>query len=541
MKTLKSDIRFSTDHLIGVFSFLLLIAISAATNFPMFKSWFGIIDDHMVIEQLRPLDHISLLNLPHRLITDTEIGDFGNYPRYRPFYYLLKFILISVLGDLAGGYYIFRAFVQSLCCFLLFRVLSPVSSNHAISKWAQLPTVCAGLLISIGLLSLSSWTDITLRLGPSELELTFGVLLTCYALFHLLRLNTTGQFTLGNRNYLLLCLGVFIAVGAKENGLVTVVPLIIVTIFHYKSFVRGSIVNITALIFVVFQTLLVLSNTMIVIARGSDVYGTPRSLNIMLNSLWTNATDSRFAVLIIATGLLIPLCRRTSYLSFGRLSLALFLDFLFLSEGVFYVGSPNALRYQILSQVCVLVVPSLALIGLTEQFVDRTRISLTKISLAYILVCFGLFSYLSPVDNLKFANQVARSNLQLTSIWRSEFDELQSKISTLEDVPVIINVLNPDGDYERIFSLVQFFRYAGLYNAIYIKNWTEQDPNNELTSRLALFSEAGSNEWEINPLSSLSSAKKSFCVFFNIDVNQLELTISTFLNEGCTDSQVIVS
>ena len=49
MKTLKSDIRFSTDHLIGVFSFLLLTVISAATNFPMFKSWFGIIDDHMVI------------------------------------------------------------------------------------------------------------------------------------------------------------------------------------------------------------------------------------------------------------------------------------------------------------------------------------------------------------------------------------------------------------------------------------------------------------------------------------------------------------
>ena len=204
MKISKSDIRFSTDHFIGVFSFFLILLISATTNFPMFKSWFSIIDDHMVIEQLRPLDHISLFNLAHKLISDTEIGDFGSYPRYRPFYYLLKFILISVLGDWAGGYYIFRTFVQAFCCFLLFRIFAPVSSNHATSKWSQLPIVCTGLLISVVLLSLSSWTDISLRLGPSELELTFGVLLTCYALFHLLRLNTTGQFTLGNRHYFLL-------------------------------------------------------------------------------------------------------------------------------------------------------------------------------------------------------------------------------------------------------------------------------------------------------------------------------------------------
>jgi len=542
MKVSKFDIRISTNYVTSVISFLTITLIAVTTNFPMFNSWFGIIDDHMVIEQLRPLDHLSFFNLPQKLISDTEIGDFGNYPRFRPFYYLLKFFLISILGDWAGGYYVFRSLVQALCCYLLFRVLVPASpSKNTTLKCPQLLIASIGLLISVGLLGLSSWTDITLRLGPSELELTFGVLLTCYALIQLLRLNTSGQFTLGHRHYLLLCLGVFIAVGAKENGLIVVIPFIIVTIFHYKSVVKGSIFNLISLIFVACQALLVLSNTLIVVARGSDVYGTPRSLNIMFESLKINTMDSKFALMILATGLLMLLFQRDSNFSFGRLSLALFFDLLFLSEAVFYTGSPNALRYQILSQICVLVVPSLAFIGLAEQFVFRTRISLTKISLAYILICFGLFSYLSPVDNLKFANQVAKSNLQLTSIWRSEFDELQSKISSLEDVPVIINVLNPNSDYERIFSLVQFFRYAGLNNAIYIKNWTEQDPNNGLTSRLALFSEAGSDEWEINPLSSLSSANKSFCVFFNIDVNQLELPISTFLNEGCTFSQVIVS
>ena len=535
MKTLKSDIRFSTDHLIGVFSFLLLTVISAATNFPMFKSWFGIIDDHMVIEQLRPLDHISLLNLPHRLITDTEIGDFGNYPRYRPFYYLLKFILISVLGDLAGGYYIFRAFVQSLCCFLLFRVLSPVSSNHAISKWAQLPTVCAGLLISIGLLSLSSWTDITLRLGPSELELTFGVLLTCYALFHLLRLNTTGQFTLGNRNYLLLCLGVFIAVGAKENGLVTVVPLIIVTIFHYKSFVRGSIINITALIFVVFQTLLVLSNTMIVIARGSDVYGTPRSLNTMLNSLWTNATDSRFAVLIIATGLLIPLCRRTSYLSFGRLSLALFLDFLFLSEGVFYAGSPNALRYQILTQVCLLLVPSLTLFGLVEHFADRSKILHPRMLITYVLICVGIFSYLSPIESLKFANQVAKSNSQITSIWRSELDELVTKLNDSNAANIVIHVFSPESDYERSYSTVQFVRQTGFDSSFYLKIWSDGTDNNLLRA-LRSFSEEGFTKWEIQPLSSLPFEKTSFCIMFAVKSEDFDEITRNYSDQHCLDS-----
>ena len=535
MKISKSDIRFSTDHLIGAFSFLLITLITAATNFPMFKSWFGIIDDHMVIEQLRPLDHISLFNLAHKLISDTEIGDFGSYPRYRPFYYLLKFVLISVLGDWAGGYYIFRAFVQAFCCFLLFRILSPVSSNHATSKWSQLPTVCAGLLISIGLLSLSSWTDITLRLGPSELELTFGVLLTCYALFHLLRLNTTGQFTLGNRNYLLLCLGVFIAVGAKENGLVTVVPLIIVTVFHYKSCVRGSIVNITALIFVAFQTLLVLSNTVIVIARGSDIYGTPRSLQTIFESLRTIATDTNFAVLIIATGLLILLCRLSSNLSYGRLSLALFLDFLFLSEGIFYAGSPNALRYQVLTQVCLLLVPSLTLFGLVEHFADRSKILLSRMLFAYVLICIGIASYLSPIKSLKFANQVASSNLQITSIWRSEIDELVTKLHDSNASNIVIHVFSPESEYERIYSTVQFVRQTGFDSSFYLKIWSDGTDNNLLRA-LRSYSEEGSAKWEIQPLSSLPIEKTSYCITFVVKTEDFDEITKNYSDQHCLES-----
>jgi hypothetical protein len=535
MKVSKLDIRISPNYVISAMSFLLITLIAVITNFPMFKSWFGIIDDHMVIEQLRPLDHLSFFNLPQKLISDTELGDFGNYPRFRPFYYLLKFFLISILGEWAGGYYVFRTLVQALCCFLLFRVFSPVSPINASSKFSQLPVTSVGLLISVCVLGLSSWTDITLRLGPSELELTFGVLLTCYALVHLLRLNTSGQFTLGHRHYFLICLGVFIAVGAKENGLVTVVPLIILTVLQYKSVVKGSIVNITSLIIVAFQTLLVLSNTVIVIARGADVYGTPRSLNIVLNSLWISATNSKFAVLIIATGLLILLSRRSSYLSLGRLSLALFLDFLFLSESVFYAGSPNALRYQILTQVCLVVVPSLALFGLMEYFADRSRISLSKSLIACLLIYSGIFSYLSPIESLKFANQVAKSNLQSTSIWRSEFEELVIKLHDYNASNVTIHVFSPESDYERIYSTVQFVRQTGFDSSIYLKIWSDGTDNNLLRD-LRTFSEEGFAKWEIHPLSSLPFEKTSFCIMFAIKTEGFDENTKNYFDQNCIDS-----
>ncbi len=532
MKISKLSIRLSTNHLTGVFSFLLIFLIATVTNFPIFKSWFGIIDDHMVIEQLQPLDHLSLFNLPQKLISDTEIGDFGSYPRYRPFYYLLKFILISVLGDWAGGYYIFRTFVQAFCCFLLFRILSPVSSKRLTSNRFQFLIDCTGLLISVGLLSLSSWADISLRLGPSELELTFGVLLTCYSLFHLLRLNTTDQFTLGHRHYLLLCVGVFIAVGSKENGLIAVIPLICMTIFHYKSVVKGSIVNLISLIFVACQTLLVLSNTMIVIARGSDLYGTPRSLKIILESLRINTTDSKFAVLIIATGLLILLSQRNFNLAFGRLSIALFLDLLFLSEGVFYTGSPDALRYQHLTQVCLLVVPSLALFGLFEYFADQDRGSHTKKFFAHALIICGLYLYLSPFENLEIARRVATSNMESTAIWRSEIDELTIDLQGSYASNIVIHLFNPDSDYERIYSTVQFVRQAGFGNSIFLKTWFD-GVDNDLSRSLRTFSDNGLAKWDIQPISSLILGKTSFCLMFGVTTDALDPATLAYFSQNC--------
>ena len=541
MRVLKSGIRVSTDHVISVISLLLIILISIITNQPIFKSWFGLIDDHMVIEQLRPLDHISFFNLPQKLISDTEIGDFGNYPRFRPFYYLLKFFLISVLGDWVGGYYIFRTLVQAFCCFLLLRVLLPTfHTNDTRSKGPQLSTVGVGLLISIGLLSLDAWTDITLRLGPSELELTFGVLLTAYALIHLLRLNPSNQMTLGHRNYILLCLGVFIAVGAKENGLVTVIPLTLITVFHYKSVVKGSKLNLISLILVGCQTLLVVSNTLIVIASGADVYGTPRSLNIVLDSLIASVTNSDFAVIVIATGLLVLLFQTGSVLSFGRLSLALFFDLLFLSESVFYAGSPDALRYQILSQVCLLVVPSLALFGFIEHFFTQTRISRTNKIFAHFLISFGLFSYLSPIDNLKFANQVAKSNLQLTSIWRSEFDELVIKFHDSNASNIVIHMFRVESDYERIYSTVQFVRQTGIDSSFYLKIWSDGTDNNLLRD-LRTFSEEGFAKWEIQPLSSLLLEKTSFCIMFGIKTEDFDEFARTYFDQNCIESFSITS
>jgi hypothetical protein len=222
-------------------------------------------------------------------------------------------------------------------------------------------------------------------------------------------------------------------------------------------------------------------------------------------------------------------------LSFARLSLALFLDVLFLSEGVFYAGSPNALRYQILTQVCLLVVPSLALFGLMEYFADRSRISLSKMLFAYAFIYIGIFSYFSPIESLKFANQVAKSNFQLTSIWRSEIKELVIKLQDSNASNVMIHVFNPESDYERIYSTVQFVRQTGFDSSFYLKIWSDGTDNNLLRD-LRSFSEEGFAKWEILPLSSLPFEKTSFCIMFIIKTDDFDEITRNYSDQHCLDS-----
>jgi hypothetical protein len=170
-----------------------------------------------------------------------------------------------------------------------------------------------------------------------------------------------------------------------------------------------------------------------------------------------------------------------------------------------------------------------------EYFADRSRISLSKSLIACLLIYSGIFSYLSPIESLKFANQVAKSNLQSTSIWRSEFEELVIKLHDYNASNVTIHVFSPESDYERIYSTVQFVRQTGFDSSIYLKIWSDGTDNNLLRD-LRTFSEEGFAKWEIHPLSSLPFEKTSFCIMFAIKTEGFDENTKNYFDQNCIDS-----
>lgn len=542
MKLLKRLQNLSSNEMLLVMFSLLLATISICVNFPMFGSWFGIIDDHIIVEQLRPNNPITIFNLPQRLLSDTEIGNFGNFPRFRPFYYLLKFLLISTFGDWTAGYYLFRTFLHTLCAILVFRIIFPSSQTDTEKSFLH-QTFLASLafLISASSLLVISWTDITLRLGPSEIELTFGVLLTAFACLQLMKISNV-QVKSNKRYFLLLCLGVIFAVGAKENGLITLLPFTYLATTKFRTLIPKSKAISFVFGLALFQSVLVLINSFLVIVRGKDVYDNPRTIETIFDALIERITNSEFSILLISTGLLLSLLYQNQNKKFHILFLVVFFDLIYLSEGVFYAGSPPALRYLILSQICVLVVPFITITEYLRNLPSALTITRFKFFPIYLSIFLGMYFFLQPIKQYEIYRDSARANLDYTEIWRNELDKIKSSLGQYPDASVAIGITNSGYDYERTFSLIQFIRYQGFENPIFLRIlFTETPVEDRLAEELKFLSDNGSTDWELTPINELNAEGDLFCFFFGIDINNINGSTKMFMNDRCHSNQILSS
>ena len=195
---------------------LTLFAISYWINSPMFGAWFGIIDDHMYISQLMPGNELKLWQIPRELL-DTELGSFGNTPRYRPTYWISQFIQTSIFGDSAGARYFIRSLSQAISSFLIYKIcLLRLKNTMVVGYFVNFERQLIALTIAISSIGLLSWGDITLRLGPGEADLVLGICISTYAAFLLIyegEVGTNNQ----SKKFSLLCIGVLFASGSKAE------------------------------------------------------------------------------------------------------------------------------------------------------------------------------------------------------------------------------------------------------------------------------------------------------------------------------------
>lgn len=514
---------------------LVYLGINTYFCYPIITAWFGLIDDHEIIKLLKPDNRLRIWNVLSRVLSETEIGNFGNSKRYRPFSIPFKYLLISIIGDFPSGYYLLRIFLQSFCAYLVFKLCFNLKRSD---NWMTITiNGCLSFLIGICILSLSSWTDITLRLGPSEIELAFGICLTVYSAFSLISFESLNSKWTRNNLFLILCLGTFIASGSKENGIISYV-LFIFIIYRERHWVLKSKFHIVAIFVTTSVVLAVALNNLLVLTSGIGFYSEQRSKSLIFEAIYYRIMDSSFAILIISTSILYLLYRSSSSQKlFGHFVLAIFFDLVYISEGVFYFKSGGPIRYELLTQICLVLVPSLTWINLVAYFLRQQHRARIGPAIASLIFACGIVNYYSPVVNFFSMRKAAESQSEDTQRWKSEIDSVTNQISTNKDIQIVFQEFNAGSDYERIAATIRFIRQRGITNPVYLlaNEVTYEDPlKNLLLQNLRSISKEGNKAWDVEPLEKLNAEIDTFCIVFGIDPSDQNLFLFDYPQRKCT-------
>lgn len=518
----------------------LLVAISSYTNSPSFKAWYGPIDDHDFLQISNPRGLFGIGQNIHQYFLETGgLGDLGHTPRYLPVYYFLRFIIISILGGHPGFLYFFRACSQAICAFLVYLICKNSSQG---SKFHRYLVEFIAVITSILTLSAPSWIDISTRLGPSEMELSIGICLTIIGLF-----NLTNTHDNVSKNYdfffLVLLIGVGIATGSKENGLVSVVALGYILITK-KNWIKRRTRRI---IFAAMSTIIpsaVAYNVITVISSGSDVYGNQRNSGTIVSAIIERAQNPNFYLILgSATIVALNYLRAKGNSGRGSTVVVVFLAVLYLSEGIFYSNNFVPLRYGLLSDLAVLLS-----IGITLSDLIGSKLSLAgapklMVAIAVVSALFLELYVLTPYANLESHFIQSKNNSNYTNNWKSQILGVGEASILQPTASIVLYEQSSDGDYERIASIVKYMRFIGAKNLVYLIVLEPEDKTNALLSSLWDISISGSKKWGIEPFNKINENKNAICISFSDDpriTGDLSSSISK-IGINCSTFSVISS
>jgi len=516
----------SLSKMISKTPFLVVFMIVFWINYPMFNSWFGIIDDHMFISFLRPGNEIKLWEIPKALLK-SEITNLESN-RIRPIYWFLQFIQTSIFGDSASARYVYRTFLQFLSSLFVYKICTvPFSLTITRPDLQYFGSRIVSLFITVTFVSLLSWGDITLRLGPSEADLVFGICTSLLATILIISENKTQSFVNAQR-YNVLCIGVIIASGVKENGVVSCLLLLLVGIYYRQKNLQLTLSNKLLLTFCIVLVLRVILGLIVAFNSEEDLYKQTTSTATLIVSLEEYFKSIKFVslttLLVLMTLILISKPTREKKV---HLTVVGFLFVLNLSEYIFYRGTFSPMRYQILSQMSYLVSFGIVAMHLAIFVFERFRIRSSIFCICIALICLLTLGVWSPARNIKTLHKLSQENSGKTIVWKEELSYLEDRLRKNPDYEIVFFQINTGYDYERIYSAVQFLRFRDIKNPVFLAatKTTEEidDLQRELSKSLISISTRGSAGWDISPISKSRSEREKFCISFGASLETKRL------------------
>lgn len=479
---------------------------------PMLNARLGLIDDHEFLKFLK-VGGQNLGSLGQMLAT-TEVAHFGDTPRFRPAYYSLRALETVIHGTNGFEWYLWRVAMFALfiagSTLLVFLVLKKLDfSSNLISS------LVAGFF-GMTLAAQRSWTDITMRLGPSELYLMLGILIFAYGAYYLLFRNSK------NLGIALVTLGFWLAVGSKENSLSLVwVEMTLFVILAIRGFPvwRLLVAGFASLAMGGYVALGFLPN---VLASGRDVYGAERSLSGWLGAI---VAIPEFWLAITATALTLWIQAKTlspdsaiskvAMFAFSISPLVLITTDAYFYQYSVYSSDFSPARYGVVIEAACLIALLQLAIWSRRSAVTRGLASTTPALISSLLLALipgsAIFAsggtYAKAGQNAEYLNYQYQA---IESVAQMLDDGAASQVLYISDEPY---------DYERINASRQFFDVLAVRPTKYFL-WTDysqaaiDQTTLPLAQELQTWSQSGNSDWEISPISELNQGAGAICVHF---------------------------
>ncbi|PJZ58176.1 hypothetical protein [Leptospira barantonii] len=468
---------------------------------PNLKAKFWLIDDHEVVYFLKSKTQGSnLFDFFNILLTQTEVGNFGESPRYRISYYFLRILESLVFKENSFLWYF------TLFCISTFFVFSML---HFLFKHFS---VAVSILFTFFVFSFRYWSDIFSRLGAGETYAVLGVALILLGLAYYRYKEENADWI-----FVIVSFGVAICCGSKENFLpLFLLPLsLLILEWKRKTFFR-SIVLILPILLSIFT---VISLYLFFKKNQVDIYGNSTRISDRVLALFGKLNGDFVIGLLILAGFVAVLSILESFKTkkfkiTKAILLPIVLFGILLLNIVFYNGNwPTNSRYDfpgiITYQVGLLVLIVLALEILLRYFeIDlKHRAIVTNIALIFFL------SSLVSAKGITDLQRDARANMKRTQAFSSFLTNL---ISDSTDKTIVLYV-HQAFDFEPADSMTRYLNYYEDKNERMIlvsPAKAESDFKNGLLDYLRKISKEGSEERKILPYNPKSLAGRSCLILY---------------------------
>jgi len=422
----------------------------------------SIIDDHEIAYFLGSDKKILLKEIPN-IISNTEVGNFGNSARFRLSYYVLRVTEAFLWKDNPHLWYFAR---YVILIFFLFSV-SYIASNFL--------GIIPAIIFSLFLMTGSYWSDIWTRLGPAEIYMVLGISLYSLGILKIVEAKTRSLSP-----WLLFLFGGLIAIGSKENMVVLAIPslyLLLYSLVHYKRDWK-LLIPFLHILFAIFVTTSIYLATS---EAGYDIHGnviaTGKILSLVIPGIRETIKDLKI-IEIVLVGLLLLfsmfISSKKIYLHGffdshkKAIYLAIFLVFIYFTQYIFYSGKwPSGIRYdfpgilakQLFWLVCFYLCSRLVIV-----FFDFQK---SKVNILLYSTFFGLLFFSVINTGYHAIIQTSKYNVLASATFTRNLSTLSDLAKNHHNYPIVLKSENV-WDYEPIFSLERFLRFMGVSNAIYL-------------------------------------------------------------------------